>query len=138
MSGLLSCSKACQQGYLNPDCSIEERAQFESLSYTATESENGDSAYTYATTIIASPASIYQVQLTTVANGYFTNYVVANVDTTSLTIPNQAPDSNGHYISGYGTLNGNTLTLMYTISYPLHPPFHYVQTNYYSSVWVHQ
>lgn len=134
---LISCNKTCQPGYQNPNCSVETRSIFESLSYTATESENGDSAFSYTTTIIAGPLPPFQVWLSTVAGGYFHHYVLATVANDTLNIALQAPDSNGRYISGTAVLNQNVLSINYTIAYPIHPPFHFIQTDSYSGNWVH-
>ena len=132
-----ACNKACQVGYENPNCSVEIRNQFENENYTVTESKNGDSAYTYAATIVSSPAGILQVQLTNMANNFFVNNVRASVNNDTLTIPNQAPDSNGRYVLGQGVLSGNTLFLNYAITYPDSLPVLHTQTDYYQSVWVH-
>ena len=135
---LFSCNKACQVGYENPNCSIEIRNQYENLNYTVTESKNGDSAYTYAATIVSSPQGILRVQLTNIANNFLVNNVTASVTATdTLTIAYQAPDSNGHYIQGIGVLTGNTLALNYAITYPDSLPVLHTQVDYYQSVWVH-
>ena len=133
-----SCNKACQTGYENPNCSIEIRNQFENVNYTVTESKNGDSAYTYAATIVSSPAGILKVQLTNMANNFFVNNVTASVNSgDTLTIPSQAPDSNGRYILGLGILSANTLYISYAITYPDSLPVLHTQTDYYQSTWVH-
>jgi hypothetical protein len=132
-----ACKKTCQTGYENPNCSIETRAEFENLNYTVTESMNGDSAYTYPATIIASPNGILRVLLTGVGAGAIVNNVAGIVDSTTLTIPRQAPDSNAHYIQGSGSLNGNTLTINYTITYTDSLPVLHTQADYYYSQWVH-
>ena len=130
-----SCNKTCQTGYENPNCSIEIRNQFENVNYTVTESKNGDSAYTYSATIVSSPASILQVQLTNMANNFFVNNVTATVSNDTLTIPYQTPDSNARYIIGLGILSGNTVYINYAITYPTRS--HRRQTDYYQSTWVH-
>jgi hypothetical protein len=134
----LSCKKTCQPGYEDPDCSVEIRAQFESLYYTATESMNGDSAYTYAATILPNPANAYQVLLTNVANSaYFANNVAATASNDTLTIAYQNPDTTAVYISGMGTISGNVLTLYYVIYVPNLAGTGLIR-NQYASVWVHQ
>lgn len=132
-----SCSKVCQTGYANPNCSTEIRAQFENLYYTVTESKNQDSAYTYSATIIASPSGVLKVLMTNVGNGAFVNNVVAVANADTLTIPYQAPDSNAHYIVGGGIISGNVLLLTYTITYPDSVPTPHTQTDSYQSQWVH-
>ena len=134
---LCACKKTCQTGYENPNCSVEIRNQFENENYTVTESKNGDSAYSYAATIVSSPANILQVRLTNMGNNFFVNNVTAVVNSDTLTIPNQAPDSNGRYVLGQGVLSGNTLFLNYAITYPDSLPVLHTQTDYYQSVWVH-
>lgn len=133
-----SCSTACQQGYINPDCNVQIRAPFENLNYTATESKNSDTNYTYPATIIASQ-NILQVQLTNVANGFFANNVTGTVSLNgdTLTIANQNPDGNSNFIAGKGVLSGNTLSLVYTISYTDSVPYIHPQTDVYVSSWVH-
>ena len=132
-----SCSKVCQTGYENPNCSVETRAQFENLYYTVSESRNGDSIYTYPATIIASPAGILKILMTNVGNGAFVNNVLAVVNADTLTIPYQAPDSNAHYITGGGIISGSVLLISYTISYPDSVPVPHTQTDGYQSQWVH-
>jgi hypothetical protein len=134
--GFSACKKTCQPGYENPNCSVEIRAQFENLNYTVTESKNSDSATSYPAGIIAG-ANILQVQLTNVGNGAIVHNVVGNVTADTLIIPNQAPDTNAHYIQGIGILSGNTLYLSYTITYPDSQPFLHTQTDYYQGQWVH-
>jgi hypothetical protein len=95
---------------------------------------NGDSAYTYPATIIPDPANILQVELTNVANNFFTHNVTGRVSNDTLTIPYQAPDSNGAYIAGQGVLNSNLLVINFTISYQLSGVPH---TDYYFSQWLH-
>jgi hypothetical protein len=136
--GLGACSKVCQIGYENPNCSVETRAQYENVNYTVTESKNGDSAYTYSATIVSSPLGPLKVQLSNVANNFFINNVTASVTATdTLTIAYQAPDSNSRYIQGIGVLTGSTLALNYVITYPDSLPVLHTQTDYYQSVWVH-
>ena len=140
LSALWSCSKACQAGYANPNCSIEIRAPYENLYYTVTESEDQDSAYTYSATIISSPAGPFALQLTNVANGvFFVNNVNGLVSITgdSLTIARQNPDTNANYIQGLGTLYNNVLTLNFTISHPDSLPFIHTQTDTFQSIWIH-
>lgn len=135
--GLCACNKACQTGYENPNCSVEVRAQFENLYYTATESKNQDSAYTYSATILASPSDIRKVLLTNVANGFFINNVSAITNSDTLTIPYQCPDTNARYIQGTGILSGNVLSMYFTVTYPDSIPILHTQTDLYQSVWVH-
>ena len=132
-----SCSKVCQTGYANPNCSTEIRAQFENLYYTVSESKNQDSIYTYSATIIASPRSILDVQLSNVGNGTFVNNVTAVVNADTLTIPYQQPDSNAHYIQGSGIISGSILQLTFYITYPDSVPVYHTQTDAYQSQWVH-
>jgi hypothetical protein len=133
-----SCNKACQAGYVNPNCSVEVRAQFENLYYTATEERNQDTpAYTYSATIIASPRNPLGVLMGNVANGFFVNYVYASTSNDTLTIPYQAPDTNGRYIQGLGIISGSVLTLSYAVTYPDSTPVIHSQTDYYYSSWVH-
>ena len=136
---ILSCSRVCQLGYANPNCSVELRAQYENLNYVVTESKNHDSAYTYPATIITSTAGPFALRLTNVANNFFVNNVLGQVSMSgdSLVINNQAPDSNARYIKGLGTLSNNVLTLNYTIYYPDSLPVIHTQTDSFLSIWVH-
>lgn len=136
--GILSCHKTCQTGYENPNCSIETRAQFESLTYTATESRNLDSAYSYPATIIPHPTDIRKVMLTNMANGVFAHNVVGSVVSDTLTIAYQSPDTNGHYIQGIGILSSNLLNLNYVVTYTDSLPVIHLQTDVYQSTWIHQ
>jgi hypothetical protein len=139
LSTIWSCSKVCQTGYANPNCSIEIRAPYENLYYTVTESMNHDSAYSYSAAIISSQTGPFALQLTNVANGLFVNNVNAQVSITgdSLTIARQAPDTNARYIQGLGTLSNNVLTINFTISYPDSIPVLHTQTDSFLSVWIH-
>ena len=132
------CNKTCQTGYENPNCSIETRAEFESLSYAATESRNQDSAYSYPATIIPYPPDIRKVMLTNRARGAFAHNVIGSVVSDTLTIAYQNPDSNGTYIQGTGILTANVLNINYLISYPDSLPILHTQTDIYQSVWIHQ
>jgi hypothetical protein len=134
---LLSCNKACQAGYENPNCSIEVRAQFENLYYTVTESRNQDSAYSYSATIIASPGDIRKVLLSNVANGLFVNNVVGITSSDTLTIAYQSPDSNGRSIQGRGILSLNVMKISYIVSYTDSLPAVHTQNDIYQSVWIH-
>jgi hypothetical protein len=134
---LAACNKTCQTGYENPNCSVEVRAQFENLNYTATESRNGDSAYTYTATIIADPKNIRNVLLSHVANGVFVNNVTASTSADTLIIPYQSPDTNRFYIQGLGLLNGNVLSISFAVSYPDSVPVLHTQTDFYQSIWTH-
>lgn len=137
MSWLSACKKTCQTGYENPNCSVEIRAQFENLYYTATESRNLDSPYTYNPTIIADPHDIRRILLTGIANGQFINNVSALTNSDTMTIAYQCPDTNAHYIQGSGILSGNVLTMSYAVTYPDSYPVLHTQTDYYQSVWTH-
>jgi len=136
---IMSCSRVCQAGYANPNCSIEIRAAYENLYYQVTENKDHDSADTYSATIISSPAGPFALQMTNVANGSFVNNVNALVSITgdSLTIALQAPDTNARYIQGLGTLSNNVLTINYTISYQDSTPVIHTQTDSFLSIWVH-
>jgi hypothetical protein len=136
LTSLLCCSKVCQTGYENPNCSVQVRSQFENLYYTVTESRDQDSAYSYAATIVSDP-NILRVQLTNVANGAFINNVVATATADTLTIAYQAPDTNAHYIQGSGIISGSVLLLTYTITYPDSVPVPHTQTDYYQGQWAH-
>jgi hypothetical protein len=141
LSALWSCSRACQAGYANPNCSVEIRAQYENLNYTVTESKNHDSAYyMYSAAIISSPAGPFALQMTNVANSfYFVNNVngIVSITGDTLAIARQAPDTNARYIQGLGTMSNNVLTIYYTISYPDSLPVIHTQTDSFLSIWVH-
>ena len=139
LTTFLSCSRVCQSGYANPNCSVELRALYENLNYTVTESKNHDSAYNYSATIITSTAGPFALQMTNVANGFFVNNVKGQVSISgdSLVITRQAPDTGARYIQGLGTLTNNVLTLNYTISYLDSLPVIHIQTDSFLSIWVH-
>ena len=136
MGGLLSCNKACQQGYENPNCSVEIRAQFENLYYTVTERKNQDTILkTYSATIIASPKSPFGLHLGNVANGLFVNTVVGTANADTLSLPYQSPDTNSYYIQGRGIISGNVMLLNYTVTYADSQSV--VHADQYVSQWVH-
>ena len=139
LTGILSCSRVCQKGYANPNCSVEIRAVYENLNYSVTESKNHDSAYNYSASIISSSSGPFALQLTHVSSGFFVNNVQGQVSMggDSLTIISQAPDTNARYIKGIGTLSNNVLTLYYTLSYPDSLPVAHIQTDSFLSIWIH-
>ena len=119
-----SCTKTCDAGYEGSDCKTQVRTKFVNT-YTATESKNAGTTYTYPTTITAGTSTdITEVIITRItgqslgAGGFFTNYVKATTAGTALTIARQNPDGDSYYITGTGALTGTSLTLTYTISGP--------------------
>ncbi|MCW3127127.1 MAG: hypothetical protein JWO03_2785 [Bacteroidetes bacterium] len=120
-----SCTKTCDAGYEGSDCKTQVRTKFVNT-YTASETKNAGTPYTYPTSITAgtSATDITQVIITKITGqnlgtgGFFTNYVTGTVSGSTLTIANQSPDGDGYYITGSGTITGTTVALTYSISGP--------------------
>lgn len=81
--------------------------------FSATETcTSGNDAYTI--TIAASGSSEYTILITNMYNAGSTFIINASVDQNAMTIANQTVL--GVAVSGSGTINGNSLTVTYTVS----------------------
>lgn len=104
----------CVSGYEGENCETEVRAKFIG-SYSVSEScQSGN--YNFNFNITASSASVTSI----IINNFYDIgiNVTANISGTTVTIPNQTVTQSGSAlnVSGSGQLNGNILTLTYTIS----------------------
>lgn len=107
-------SCVCTSGYEGSNCGTESRAKFLSV-YNVTEScPTGN--FSYQSTISTSSAATNRVIISNF--GGWGVSVYANVSGSSMNVPNQQVDVQGTAatFSGNGQLNGNILTITYTIS----------------------
>ncbi|MFN4880458.1 MAG: hypothetical protein ACK5AS_01015 [Bacteroidota bacterium] len=107
----------CIAGYEGDDCSTEMRTKFAGQ-YSVTDGCSASGAASYTINITSSSSDVSKVLISNFWN-LFANNVVATVNGTNLTIANQEPDNDGYKVTGNGTINGNTLTINYTVIDPL-------------------
>ena len=89
----------CADGYSGPDCGTNLSANFIG---TYNVSETCPDAVTYTVNISVDTFSITHVKIANF-NDSFSNLVTANVNGTTITIPSQAPDNDGRFVSGAGS-----------------------------------
>lgn len=106
----------CVTGYEGTDCGTEVRAKFLGP-YSVTDGCSASGAATYSININKSNTEINVVLISNFWN-LFANNVKATVNGTNLTIATQEPDNDGYKVTGNGTINGNTLTINYTVIAP--------------------
>jgi len=108
-----ACDCVCNAGYEGADCATLERAKFIG-SYLVSDNCSGSGISTY--TISVDPASAVTTVLISNFWNEFVNNVTATVSGNTITIANQAPDSDGFTVSGTGTYANGILILNYTVS----------------------
>ena len=108
-----NCSCVCAAGYEGTSCETLSRVKFLS-SYSVSDACSASGAVTYSVTISASSTEETKVLISNFWDN-FTNPVVASVDGNAITIASQTPDNDGFAVSGNGTINGNVITLNYSV-----------------------
>lgn len=103
----------CATGFEGTSCDTEIRAKFQGT-WTASDncSLSGSDSYVVTST---DGTSIMDVNLTNFW-GVFNNPVKASINGNTITIASQAPDNDGYFVSGTGTLTGSTISWSYTIT----------------------
>lgn len=102
----------CVAGYEGANCETEMRTKFEGTWTTSDAcSQSGNSSYLVT---ITAGTGITEVKITNFWD-VFTNAVVATVDGTTISIASQQPDNDDFFVTGQGTISGNTITWNYTI-----------------------
>jgi len=89
----------CPTGYSGSDCGTETRANFIG---TYNVSESCPNLTTYTVNIAIDTSNILKVDISNFYNEYFSNLVHATINGALITIPSQAPDNNGKFVSGNG------------------------------------
>jgi hypothetical protein len=105
---------ACAEGYEGTTCATEERAKFLST-YSVTETcPSGN--LSYSSVVSTSSVGVSSIVFSNFG-GYGVN-VIGTANNSSVVFPNQTLDANGvpGTFSGTGQINGNILTVTYTVS----------------------
>lgn len=108
----------CTTGYEKGStglCDTEQRAKFLSNAWAVSDSCSSSGASGYTAAIITSTASVTDVRISNFWD-QFTGYVNASVSGSTITIARQAPDNDGFYVQGSGTISGSTIAFSYTIT----------------------
>ncbi len=102
----------CATGYEGTDCSTESRTKFLGT-WTANDgcSSSGNSSYIVT---ISNGATVTDLNITNFWDA-FTNSVKATVTGNTINIASQEPDNDNFFVSGQGSITGNTITWSYTI-----------------------
>lgn len=120
-------SCTCSTGYEGTTCQTASRTKFEKT-WTATDVKVSDNTAlpTYNSAIVDG-STITDVKISNFS-ALFTNDVKATVSGSTLTIASQAPDNDGYYVSGSGTLANGKITWSYTLTNPSNVQVSYTGT----------
>jgi hypothetical protein len=119
----------CPVGYEGTTCTTESRAKF-AKSWSCNDQKNGTTTPILYTSIIAAgSASNVTTVLISNFSDIFVNSVSATVNGNTITIASQAPDNDGYYVTGTGTLTNNKINWSYSIKNPSNV------TDSYTGVW---
>lgn len=112
-----SCNCECTVGYEGEFCETESRAKFigtYNVSDVVTGNAGNDGTYTYESSISTGSAPT-EISISNFA-GFQTTIKGTIKDTRSFTIEQQT-DAAGRKYSGNGTIDGTTVTILYTLVY---------------------
>lgn len=120
---------ACPVGYEGTKCETESRTKF-AKSWACNDVTGSSPALVYNCVISAgSAANVTSVIISkTFSDNFFVNNVNATVSGSTITIANQAPDNDGYYVSGTGTLSNNKINWTYSIKDPNNNTLSYTGT----------
>ena len=104
----------CDPGYEGTNCEIESRAKFLGT-WTANDNCTSSGTPSYIVTISTSTTNAQSVRIANFWDA-FQNAVNATITGNTINIPLQEPDNDDFTVSGSGTINGNTITLTYTVT----------------------
>ena len=142
VASISSCTKTCDAGYEGSDCKTQVRTKYLG-NYTASESKNGGTPYTYSGSVLTSSGDVQEIYINRIPNGtgFFNTNVKAKVDGNAVTIASQNPDGDAYYITGTGAFSATTpatITFTYTVTGPngATPPV--TVTDAYTSTWTKQ
>jgi hypothetical protein len=128
---------ACETGYeqnLDGLCNTEIRAKFKGTWNVLDACNTSGSGSFICSVTDANTTNNLQLKITNVWD-QFTNQVNATVDGNTITFSRQAPDNDGYFVSGSGTINaaGNTITMSYTVTDETDP--NNITTDICTSTW---
>lgn len=105
----------CPSGYEGTLCETEIRAKFKGT-WTVLDncSQSGTSGYSVS---VVNGTALNEVNITNFW-GAFTAPVKATVTGNTISVASQQPDNDGWFVSGQGSVSGNTMTWNYTITSP--------------------
>lgn len=111
----------CNAGYEGDSCSIVSRLKFLNNGafafYNASETGTLTGKSSFIVTIAPDFDAVYKIAISN-AWGSFRNDVEATVDGNTFSIASQQPDFDGYSIQGSGTISGNVITIVYSVSTP--------------------
>jgi hypothetical protein len=113
LEGIVTCDPGYEKD-ANNLCNLEQRAKFVD-NWTVTEDCSASTPASYPVTIINSTAGITEVKISNFWN-LFVAATTATIEGNNITISRQEPDGDGYFIQGNGTINGNTITMTYTVT----------------------
>ncbi len=116
-------SCVCNVGYeqdASGQCTVEQRTKFlgannTNATYKVVEDGSNSAAATYFITIEPSSTDITKVLVANIWNT-FANKAIASISGNKITFARQEPDSDKFFVEGTGTITGNVITMVYTVS----------------------
>ncbi|MEX1189942.1 MAG: hypothetical protein WED33_11840 [Bacteroidia bacterium] len=117
----LGCTDPTAENY-DPEAELEDascvtqRKKFTGLFAAGDGCNIAPAAQNYFVEVRNSNVSLQDILIFNLGD-FFLNPVVAIVNKTTFTIERQDPDADGHYITGEGSIAGNTITIQYRVRY---------------------